>query len=336
MSQRYHKLLITKEIIAPKVVKLEELFTFLWSKYRHGQISAPEFCAVYLLCWQILRNPRDPFCGFKHGPWIIPQGGEDHGKISLADGLEWIFHFLPELQEARGGKSAKDFWPLEKKLFEFFNSSLLKGIPQAGIDPLLKWFVGLYPLTIYDRVPIATEILDLQCRGRRCVSIFLKSDDFLNCYQRGRDPFSFLLHDFFHAHHFMSEPKSYWAQVGFSNFFRLILELEVVRSLQIEDQDFKRELEYLYSDMNAEVCFLFVSFRAILWKASDRKGGDFESMWRNLINDLGLPKGLGFLIELREDIFDESRGQEFRTYLMDLGRRANKEFAGISLTSMIN
>lgn len=128
---------------------------------------------------------------------------------------------------------------------------------------LLRWFRQEVQLKLYHRPLTATEILDLQCDGGRCVSCVLPPID-LSLYVLGeRDPFSFCVHDLFHAHHFFSDPHSLKAQMGFARWVRRALDHGVFDRL-LQDSIFKKDFEYVYADMNAHPFHLVKYLRAKL------------------------------------------------------------------------
>jgi hypothetical protein len=338
MNQRYHKLLLTEDLLKLNAKYLSDLFQFLWLKYTQKQIADTEFCALYLLSFQLLRCTDQPFVGFQHPPLCK---SELVSSMSLQDSLEMIGSYVPSLKNHKDLSQIQQKWPLAEPILSVLNCCMLKGIPRSGIEPLIRWHSGDFPLFLLSHIPSASELLQFQIEGRRCVTALITETDLLTVFAFGRDPFSFLLHDFFHAEHFMGDPENFKAQIGFSKLMGRTLEIPVIQKLIATDLEFKKDFEYLYADMNAQVCYLLITFRAILWKAFDRNIYSFRSsnstpfdelqaekfrdlqinfadIWILILNQWNLPEQLKFLYELNEEIFTESTSDQFCEYLREV------------------
>lgn len=344
MNQRYHKLLLTEDLLKLNAKYLSELFQFLWLKYTQKQISDTEFCALYLLSFQLLRCADQPFVGFQHPPL---SKNALAASMSLEDSLEIIGSFVPNLKNHKDLSSIKQKWPLAEPLLSVFNCCMLKGIPRSGIEPLIRWHSGDFPLFLLSHIPSSDELLQFQIEGRRCVTALITEEDLLSVFSFGRDPFSFLLHDFFHAEHFMGDLENFRAQIGFSKLMGRTLKIPLIQNLIATDLEFKKDFEYLYADMNAQVCYLLITFRAILWKAFDRSNHsyrvsvtpsyyenlsvdfhkkisdsqrNFLDVWILILSHWDLPEHLKFLFDLNEEIFTESSSSQFCDYLREISK----------------
>jgi hypothetical protein len=149
----------------------------------------------------------------------------------------------------------------------------LRGVCGEASAALAGWASGARPAVLYRRVLTAREVLTLQARGRRCVSLL---DD-------GADPsphedgLAFAQHDLCHLENFVS--NGHEGQVGF--FATLGRALDDLRWSQLEgalDAGWAEERDYVLADMNGVAPFLFVSLRsrlklAIRRAAAERRGG---------------------------------------------------------------
>lgn len=172
------------------------------------------------------------------------------------------------------------------------------GIPQQGNTPnlfllanfrvkklsafvqevLLNWYKEKFQLRLFVRPLQAEEILDLQCSGARCISCVLPPFAMTKYVLGERDPFSFCVHDLVHAHHFFANPESLSAQIGFARWVKRSLQEGVFESL-MHDQQFTKDFEYVYADMNAHPFHLLKYLRAKL----DLQRGviDPDQVWSN-------------------------------------------------------
>src|SRR5262245_41034778 len=77
---------------------------------------------------------------------------------------------------------------------------LFRGIRLDSHEGLVGWLEGRYPLHLLQDMPSSREMLDIQCRGERYVTLFPDPPGVQ--IQRGRhaDAMEFLLHDLEHAH----------------------------------------------------------------------------------------------------------------------------------------
>ncbi|MDB4997190.1 MAG: hypothetical protein JWM74_4622 [Myxococcaceae bacterium] len=143
----------------------------------------------------------------------------------------------------------------------------LRGVPRQVAVGLVAAAHGDRPLDVLDRVPSAREVLALQARGRRCVSLL---DDASSCAPHA-DPLAFALHDLCHLEK-MVDPAHYTEQVG---FFRAVLAAtEDARWNEFDerfDDAWRRDFEHVTSDMNGSVIFLFAALQMKLKMAVRRR-----------------------------------------------------------------
>src|SRR5262249_48143885 len=83
-------------------------------------------------------------------------------------------------------------------------------VPPAVHDPVVGWANGARPLELLFHVPSPREVLALQARGRRCVSLLAPEID----PSPHEDGLAFATHDLCHIEKFMAA-EHHQAQVGF-------------------------------------------------------------------------------------------------------------------------
>jgi hypothetical protein len=160
---------------------------------------------------------------------------------------------LPQLIEARekwhsGSISDVLMAMTYLKIFseEGLAKPLWRGLPLAIKQTMDHWAQGDWKLVLTEKIPTVEEMLEIQLRHSRYVSILF---DF-EFNHEGRDVFSFFLHDLMHAHHFLSHPEKMKGELGFYYLMKGALENKLFEEA-FKDSIFQTEFEYLVSDMNA-------------------------------------------------------------------------------------
>ncbi|MBX3020930.1 MAG: hypothetical protein KF799_04580 [Bdellovibrionales bacterium] len=145
----------------------------------------------------------------------------------------------------------------------------LKGVGRDSQAGLLGWLEGRYPLDLREDIPSPHEMLEVQCRGRRYVTLMQRPEQQFVRYGRHKGALEFLLHDLEHAHKFFGEPL---LQRGQQRFFRLLAqEMSRLHTLS-QEESFQHELNYLMADMNSHPLHLLKYLKAIVLNACKRTG----------------------------------------------------------------
>ncbi len=142
----------------------------------------------------------------------------------------------------------------------------LKGVREDSRLGLLGWLDARYPLHLTHNPPTPEEMLSLQCRGERVVTLHLEDNGPIG---RHAGPFEFLLHDLEHAHKFFGD-RSFPGQKRFFNLLQEALEAGVFTELS-RDRGFAVEFEYLMADMNSHPLHLMKYLKAIVLEAMPDK-----------------------------------------------------------------
>jgi hypothetical protein len=155
---------------------------------------------------------------------------------------------------------------------EVFNHFALRSTPLPVNRALLAWSTGDYRLELMFSVPGPETVLRQQARGHRVVSVLAGNSTFI---LGERDPLSFTMHDLIHADHFYHDNQCYEGQLGFYALLNYSMERGHFAGL-LEQSEFRREFEYLISDMNAYAIHMLKCLKAAL---SHYHPGSFER-WR--------------------------------------------------------
>ncbi len=151
-----------------------------------------------------------------------------------------------------------------------------RSIPLAVNRALWGWQLGVYPLQCLTYIPTPLELLEMQSKGFRCVSLITDYD--FTVANHGRDPLGFVLHDLIHADHFFKCQELAESQIIFSQKILIGLKKGEFSPYWEKDPTFKKEFTYLISDMNSHPQHLEQTLTAIMnsarMRAQNKVGDD--------------------------------------------------------------
>lgn len=155
----------------------------------------------------------------------------------------------------------------------------LRGIPESVQRSLERWSQGEYQLQLLFHEPRMEDVMALQARGQRCISLMIQRNQILDYEHDGRDFLSFLIHDLIHADHLMRDPQAFARQVKFSRWLESIWS-RVGEALREERWSSQRvRLEYVSADMNSHIVHLLKTLKALIQELQ-LQGLDIESeLW---------------------------------------------------------
>ncbi|MFT3772113.1 MAG: hypothetical protein QM820_42450 [Minicystis sp.] len=143
-----------------------------------------------------------------------------------------------------------------------FATRELSGLPRAASEALVAWAAGRRRVELGFAMPTPRELLAMQARGRRCVSLL--DDEAAPPGPKaayGGGGLGFVVHDLCHLEKF-SDPEHHAGQVGF--FAALDRALEDPRWIALERgfaDPWIDERDHVLADMNGSPVFLFVVLR---------------------------------------------------------------------------
>jgi hypothetical protein len=147
-----------------------------------------------------------------------------------------------------------------------FAERRLLRIPEAVPRALIAWWRGVRRVELLFHVPTARDVLALQARGLRCVSLL---DEHIDPAPHA-DGLAFAIHDLCHLEKF-ADPAQHTAQVGF--FAKVHRALEDPRFRAIEeklDQAWESDRDHVVADMNGSAVFLLLALKSKLKMAIRR------------------------------------------------------------------
>lgn len=244
-----------KILLDPKTLKLSGnyLRTNLWALLNQN-LSTCDFLTLYLLLFLRIRHPKN---------WLQKKSRQSLENKKLG----------PELLSLIPGTFQLNTWEKEKlkgldsyALFDLYN---LLGIPSSINKTMIHWILGLWKIEMLEHIPSPRELLRLQVENTRCITVITQSEEIDRLVLESRDPLSFVLHDLMHADQFFSQRESQKGQLGFYQLIESIYDRPELRDLLKKDQHFKKEFEYVASDMNAYVIHLFKCLKSSILRTGE-------------------------------------------------------------------
>lgn len=255
-SGSYKKILIDSETLAAHGEHLRNSLEAL-SKL---SISRFEFTTLYLLLYLRIKHPEN-WLQKKSKPFIAPGSSNLKNILDIAP-LTFLFN---DWECAR----LKDLNSLE-----LFNQYNLKAIPDSINRTMVNWQMGIWSIVPLEHIPGPRELLRLQVKNSRCITLITDLSLVDKLVFNTRDPLSFLLHDLMHADQFFNQTISQKGQLGFYKMINEISDQPLLKKLLKDDHDFKKEFEYVTSDMNAYVIHLLKCLKSSIYRTKTELGPD--------------------------------------------------------------
>ncbi len=257
---RFKKKLVSHEELQLESPKIEAGLAPILKYHRQKTITDAELAGLYVILYLSTRFP---------GTWL----GAKRPDMKIAHDMQFPVKDIPLTFEENIKKR------LPETLGELFNQFALKSTPESVNRSILSWSTGNYPLILMFHIPQPAEVLAQQKDGKRCVSLMTTGLDKFILGER--DPLSFTMHDLIHADHFYHDNHCYEGQISLYWFLDHCMK-EGLFSELLENADFKWELEYLISDMNAYAIHSLKCLKAALIHYHPDKEKYFESWVKKL------------------------------------------------------
>lgn len=275
------------------------------TEFRDDGTSPSVQCATYVLLHLFLR----------HGDqWLSSPRHQAHlSKGDSAGALGEILKMLGATLRPRQLSRLRSL----NSIGELYRHFYFRGVVLDAHEGLVAWLENRYPLVLRLDIPTPTEMLEIQCRGQRYVTLLLDPAAQFQAHGRHRDACDFLLHDFEHAHKFFADPTLHRGQV---QFFRLLHATGPALDPWMQDSLFLKDLNYLKSDMNSHPVHLAKYLKAIVLAAEVRRRADrhppLEKIWLDIFGGWDLPSATqASLFKLNhpelETVQDQERVRDF-------------------------
>ncbi len=204
-----------------------------------GELDDAVFAALYFLYWQIAT----------HGEQFAARKRKSDPRPDLA---AWLVGM-----ERQDGAALRA-WLLDR-LTRYQFRGVIANVPAA----LGQWLRGAWRLVLREDIPSPREVLRMQARGVRPVTVLADYPRLLKPVLNKSDAFAFFRHDLEHAWKFFHSPALHAGQRAFFG----VLEDAIDRGVfmpHFNDPEFVGKFHYLMSDMNTHPEHSRQYLRAIL------------------------------------------------------------------------
>lgn len=222
--------------MSPKL--LSEL-PLLAARWRTGEFDAAVFAALYFLHWQLALHGRQ-FASRKCKNDPRPIASEWLAAMEAAQGEGLREHLLDWLER-----------------YQFHG--VINNVPMT----LVQWLRDNWPLIVHEDVPKPLDVLRMQARGYRAVTILTEYPRLRKPVLKKPDAFAFFVHDLEHAYKFFHSPT---LRAGQCVFFTALEDAfdRGAFAPYFNDTEFVTRFHYLMSDMNTHPEHSRQYLRAIL------------------------------------------------------------------------
>lgn len=250
----------------------------------------------------------------------IPQLADRHRAGEFADGVYAALYFVHWQIALHGGCFASrtrrsdtrpdaDAWlrrlestpgeALDAALLELLERHQFRGVIPNVTRALAAWLRCEWPLRLSEAIPSAGEVLRMQARGERPVTLIARHPRMLQPVLRRENAFTFMVHDLEHAYKFFHDGHSHAAQRAFFACIARRCDAGEFDAF-LGDGDFAAKFDYLASDMNTHVMHSLQYLRAILIehyarterrRAGERLSEAAESRIASLLSGLAAETG---------------------------------------------
>ncbi len=234
-----------KEVSQALLARLPDLA----ARWRAGEFEAPVFATMYFLIWQIATHGQ-PFASRKR---------KSDPRRPVA--AEW----LAVLETAQGHA-------LRACLLDYLERYQFRGVIDNVPVALYQWLRGAWPLTLREDIPGPRDVLRMQARGTRPVTVLAAYPRLLRPVLKKPDAFAFFVHDLEHAYKFFYSPTLHAGQREFLTRLDEVVDRGVFEPYR-EDTGFSEKFDYLMSDMNTHPEHSRQYLRAILIEFHLRREG---------------------------------------------------------------
>lgn len=241
---RFKKKLVPESQLQMEAPLIEARMAPFLAEYARGEITDAELTGIYILSILAQRMPRH---------WL----GAKRPSFQLAHRLPFPLARLSLAPNIR--RRLENF----STLGDVFENFALQSTPAAVNRALLAWSSGAYDLVLMFKIPNPAQVLELQQRGRRVVTVPVEAGRSSSYILGERDALSFTMHDLIHADHFYHDNQCYQGQLGFYGLLAQSMRQGLFTDL-LTHEKFLAEFEYLISDMNAYAIHLLKCFKSAL------------------------------------------------------------------------
>lgn len=245
----YKKILLDSETLEAHGGFLRENLSAL----KQLSLDPRDFSTLYLILFLRIKHPKN---------WLQKKSRSVNSPDTIG-----LLSLIPESFKLSDWEKEKLKGVGALNLFSHYN---LKAIPDSINRTMINWYQGIWNIECLEYIPGPRELLRLQVKNTRCITLITDPLLIDSMVLESRDPLSFMLHDLMHADQFFSQHESLKGQLGFYKLINSIYDKAELKSLLKSDQNFKKEFEYVAADMNAYVIHLFKCLKSSIYRTEAR------------------------------------------------------------------
>ena len=249
---KFRKLLRIESYLRQESIELKPYLEFLEESFINNTLSPIEIISLFVILYQYSRIKDKPF-----------QRNPSHKTLNLTTykNIPLEFDFL---------------YTKLNNIPQFLNNYSFRYLPTSIREVLLLNFIEEEKLILKTDIPTSKEMLSMQAKGKRYITIDFSKAIAGNLVDDKRDAFEFVLHDLEHAYCFFKKENEYEKQILF--YKSIQTNYHLLEPLTKENTQFKEDLEYCISDMNSHPDHLLNYLKAILikyflWKNNKQPDG---------------------------------------------------------------
>jgi hypothetical protein len=197
------------------------------------------FAALYFLHWQMERH-----------------GSRFAARTVASDARPDVDCWQRRIDAARADE-------LPELLSELLARYQFRGVKPGVTIALGAWLRNAWTLVLRADIPAPLEVLRMQTRGARPVTVLTDPQRMLQPVLTKADAFAFLLHDLEHAHKFFHDPRLHALQRALLSALAVAVERRLFDAY-LNESEFRARFDYLISDMNTHPLHSLHYLRAIL------------------------------------------------------------------------
>jgi len=190
------------------------------------------------------------------------------------------------------------------------------------------WREQSLPLVAIDRIPTPLQMLDLQKRGGRYISVLWQEEFWKRPHILGKiDPLDFCLHDIHHAFKFYENKDFYYGQIAFYDLMSDAIKAEGMNDfLDKNNPEIKNRFDYIIADMNGHPVHLIQTLKSLVWdraKQIYQIGQKGEMILKNWLDHWNFSPDMAesFLRVGDKTCQRQEDGERLHHYLVERGRR---------------
>jgi hypothetical protein len=280
-------------------VRLSAVYSEWVERLRGGEMTPHDFVGSFVLAWvATVHGSRKCFAG-PIRPCLYTDRETLHALATASQRIVDIPH-LRDILQAEALRAAVRWCGVRDcdalTVCMVLNHVRLHGIQQNKRDcvnvSIVQWALARRPFVVLFHIPLPMEVLEMQARGRRVVSVLYRAEELRTVHTsrllymsdepyHHKDSNEFLCHDLRHMEHFAGDPLFYPEQVGL--FSSLFFDVDPAQHdlpaffafYSHSDPVLWHQLEYALSDMNSVSRHILQYIKA-KWKTQDQQLAHLE------------------------------------------------------------